>query len=982
MRSQTIPVVYFLSFLVFIGINSGYTQKNTLAKASATEKQYSYDTVPNDPLKARIYTLKNGLKVYLSVYKNSPRIQTSIVVKAGSKNDPGDATGLAHYLEHMLFKGTDSYGTRDFLKEEKELKKIDSLYDIYGKTKNALQRKKIYHFIDSISGVASKYSIANEYDKMMADIGAKGTNAYTWVEQTVYINDVPTNQLKKWLAIEGERFRRPVMRIFHTELEAVYEEKNRSLDDDYDKMNEALWSALWQKHTYGTQTTIGTIEHLKNPSLKKIKDYLSTYYVPNNMALCIAGDLNPDSTIQWVDQTMGSWVSKTVPVFKPPVENPIAAPIVKEVTGPFPETMALGFRFPGAGTKEAKLLELTSEVLSNGKAGLIDLDVTQKQRAISASAYALTLKDYSAHIFAADPKEGQKLEELTQLFLEEIEKLKKGDFSDWLIPAIIANMKLNQTKINESNTGRVNSFVTAFINDTPWENVVNHINELSKITKQEIIGFANKYYGGNYVVVYKRTGEDSLVKKVEKPEIHAIETNRNAQSDFLTTIINTPVKEIEPVFIDYEKDIQKLIVKKNVPLFYTENKESKTFSMYYILDMGSNHDKKLPIAIDYLPYLGTSRYSPEQLQEEFYKLACNFGVFNSEDQVYVYLNGLSESFEKGLALFENLLNDAKPNPSALTNLVSDILKKRSDAKLDKNSILEAMASYAKYGGKSPFTNILSEKELRALSPKELTDTLKSLLTYNHRILYYGSISGKAVSETLNKYHISPEQLKPLPGENKFEELPTPANKVFAIDYDMTQAEIMLTSKSEAYYKDLAPSIKLFNEYFGGGMSSIVFQELRESKALAYSVYSSYVEAARIDKSNYIRAYIGAQADKLSEAMEGLYELMRTMPESELIFSSAKKAVLENIRSSRITKTGILFNYEQAKKLGLDYDIRKDIYQEVQNMKMADVKRFHSQHLSNKRYTITVLGNKKLINEKTLEKYGPVIWLSLAEVFGY
>lgn len=948
----------------------------------AFEKTYAYDTVPGDPIHTRVYTLDNGLRVYMSVYKNAPRVYTSIPVRTGSKNDPSDATGMAHYLEHMLFKGTDQYGSLDYQKEQVQLRKIDSLYDVYGKTTDPSRRKIIYHLIDSVSGVASKYSIANEYDKMMSNIGAKGTNAYTWMDQTVYINDIPTNQLKKWLMVEGERFRNPVMRLFHTELEAVYEEKNRTLDDDYEKMSDALYAGLWQKHTYGTQTTIGTIEHLKNPSLKKIKEYLHTYYVPNNMAICLAGDLNPDSTIKWIDQSMGGWVKKTVPAFNPPVENPITSPIVKNVVGPFPETMSLAFRLPGAGTKEADLLEMMNQVLYNQKAGLIDLDIVQKQKALAANCYNMTLADYSAHIFSADPKEGQKLEELKDLLLAEIDKVKKGDFPDWLPASIIANMKLQQTKNYETNSGRTNNFVTCFIENQPWKNYVDHIDALSKFTKKDIVDFANKYYGNNYVVVYKRTGVDSIVQKVDKPEIHPVETNRNEESPFVKKLINTPAEEVEPKFLDYTKDIQRGLVRKNVPLLYAPNTESKTFTMYYILDMGSNHNKKLPVAIQYLPYLGTSKYTPEQLQQEFFKLACSFGVFNSEDQCYVYLSGLSENFEKATSLFESLLSDPKPNPQALKNLTSDILKKRNDAKLDKNAILEAEFNYAKFGPKSPFTNILTEKELGSLQPDELLSILKSLTSYEHRILYYGSLSTKEVCAVLDRIHKSPEVLKPIPADTKFEELPTPVNKVFAIDYDMQQVEILLVSKSEMYYKALAPPMRLFNEYFGGGMSSIMFQELRESKALAYSVYAAYIEADRIDKYNYVEAYIGAQADKLPEAMDGLFGLMKSMPESEVAFNAAKKAVLENIRSSRITKTGILFNYEQAKKLNLDYDIRKDVYDQVLTMKLDVVKRFHSEHISNKHYNIVVMGNKKLIDQKVLEKYGPVKWMTLEEVFGY
>ncbi|MFH1003942.1 MAG: insulinase family protein [Bacteroidota bacterium] len=377
--------LFLFSILLLLLTNISFSQEKTSYKA-VFGKQYHYESALNDPLNARIYTLDNGLKIYMSVYKNAPRIRTCIPVRVGSKNDPHDATGLAHYLEHMLFKGTDKFGTKDFLKEEEELKKIDNLYDVYGKTTDSKQRKKIYHQIDSVSGVAAKYAIANEYDKMASDIGARGTNAYTYVEQTVYINDIPSNQLKKWLTIESERYRKPIMRLFHTELETVYEEKNITLDDDQNKMYDALFVGLWQKHTYGTQTTIGTIEHLKNPSLKKIKEYYNTYYVPNNMAICLSGDFNPDSAIVWIDNAFGLLPSKTIPLFNPPVEDAITKPIIKNVVGPFPETMIMGFRLPGAGTSEDDMLTMMDKILNNGTAGLIDLNLVQKQKVLAASS--------------------------------------------------------------------------------------------------------------------------------------------------------------------------------------------------------------------------------------------------------------------------------------------------------------------------------------------------------------------------------------------------------------------------------------------------------------------------------------------------------------------------------------------------------------------------------------------------------------------
>ncbi|MCG9879728.1 MAG: insulinase family protein, partial [Bacteroidia bacterium] len=219
-------LIAFIGLLVQADAQTKDFSKETIQSADG---KYSYTVVKNDPMKVRTYVLKNGLTVMMAINKKEPRVQTYIATKAGSKNDPADNTGLAHYLEHMLFKGTDKYGTKDWEKEKVQLDKIDALYELYNKTTDEAARKKIYRQIDSVSGIASKYAIANEYDKLMQSIGAQGTNAFTSLEQTVYVNDIPENNLSKWISIEAERFRNPILRLFHTELEAVYEEKNISM---------------------------------------------------------------------------------------------------------------------------------------------------------------------------------------------------------------------------------------------------------------------------------------------------------------------------------------------------------------------------------------------------------------------------------------------------------------------------------------------------------------------------------------------------------------------------------------------------------------------------------------------------------------------------------------------------------------------------------------------------------------------------------
>lgn len=969
---------FFLTVLLALSLSVQAQQVKTVKQGD-----YTYRTVPGDPLKTRIYKLNNGLTVYLTVYKDAPRLQTAIAVKAGSKYDPHDNTGLAHYLEHMLFKGTDRYGTRDWSREKPEIDKIMDLFEVYRQTRDSLKRAQIYHQIDSISYVASEYAIPNEYDKMLAAIGAKGTNAFTSVEQTVYINDIPANQIEKWLTIEAERFRNPVLRLFHTELEAVYEEKNRGLDSDRRKVYEALLAGLFQKHQYGTQTTIGTIEHLKNPSMKRVLKYFHTYYVPNNMAVCLSGDIDPDQTIRLIDQTLGKLKPSPIPEYNPPKEDPITKPIVKEVYGPDAENVMLAFRFPGANTREADLLTLTDMILMNSQAGLIDLNLNQKQKVIGAGSYASIMKDYSYHALYGRPRQGQTLEEVKDLLLGQLDLIKKGEFPDWLLQAVVNDLKLSRIRQYENNWGRAYNFVKTFTMDVPWQDYVFQLDRLSKFTKQDVIDFANQYYDENYVVVYKRVGVDKNVKKVKKPPITPVKLNRDDQSDFVKKIMAMPVKDIQPVFLDFNKDMQRDKVEPGIEIYYKQNQENALFNLAFVFDMGNNNDRDLRVALDYLKYLGTTKYTPAQIKQEFYKLGCSFHTRVSDDQTILMLTGLNDNFEPALHLFEHLLADAQPNKAAYENLVKDILKKRADQKLNKDVILRrAMYDYGKYGPDNPFKYILSEKELNAKTPQDLVQKIHGLTRFAHRVFYYGPLEMNDLKTELTKEHRIAGKLLPVPPEHKFTELPTDQTKIYFVNHDMKQAEVIMLSKDIPFNKDILPERAMFNEYYGGNMSSVVFQTMRESKALAYAVYATFTQPQEKDKPHYVFAYIGTQADKLPEAMQGFMDLLNNMPESQVAFSAAKEAIRKRMAAERITKQNVLFLYERMRKLGLDYDVRKDIWQKIPSMTIKDVHDFFNRFVKNKKYTILIIGNRDKIDFDFLNKQGPVKELSLKEIFGY
>lgn len=949
--------------------------------SSASSGKYTYQFIPKDPYNTRFYTLRNGFTVIMSVNKDEPRLQTIIATKAGSNTDPANHTGLAHYLEHMLFKGTDQYGSLDWAKEKPYLDQIDDLYEQYNSTTDEAQRATVYRHIDSVSGIAAKYAIANEYDKMMSIIGAKGTNAFTWFEQTAYVNDIPSNQIERWLTIESERFRQPIFRLFHTELEAVYEEKNRSLDNDDWKVNETLMANLFPTHNYGQQTTIGTIEHLKNPSLKEIRKYYEKNYVPNNMCMILTGDFNPDSVIALVDQKFGQFASKEIQPYAAPVEKEIAAPIEKTIVGPKDEWVTIGFRFPGANTKEASLLQVTDRLLANGTAGLLDINLVKKQKVLEAISYPQTMKDYSFYELDGKPKEGQPLEEVKTLLLNEIDNIKKGNFEEGLLQAVKNNFEKELLQKMERNNDRANVLLDGFIKNVSWKDELAFYEEIRNYTKNDIVTFANKWFGNNYVVIYKKTGKDTSVIKVTKPPIHEVEVNRNAQSDFVKQIIAMKAPEIKPVFLDFKNDIGQGLLNK-VPVIIAPNKNNQLFSLYYYFDMGTNNLKKLPIALEYLKYLGTDRYSSEDVNKEFYKLATDLSTHCEQRSTYIQLNGLNNNFSKSVDLLENLLANCQPDQNKLVAFINDYIKTRANNKLEKFRILNGLANISTYGIKNPFNYQLSDEELRKLKAEELVNLLKNLTKYPHKILYYGPEDKQGLLTALSMYHKGtfPTRVLPSPYPFKFRKIST--SEVNFANYDMVQTEISWSRNTEIFNSVNIPIINLFNEYFGAGMSGIVFQTIRESKALAYSTYANYGIAYKKGEPNSMRAYVGCQADKMNDAIISMQELLDTLPYSEKLFDITKTALKNNYATSRILKQQILFRYLDAERHGINYDTRAKTYQLLDKFTFGDLKTFHQNQISRKPYGINLIGDEKKIKWTDLEKYGKVNKYTLEQLFGY
>ncbi|MDE6716000.1 MAG: insulinase family protein [Muribaculaceae bacterium] len=958
-----------------------------LTSFHASAYRYNYTTVEGDPMHSLIYTLPNGLKVYMSVNKDVPRIQTYIPVRVGGKNDPAETTGLAHYFEHLMFKGTEKFGTSDYAAEKPMLDEIEHLFEVYRKTTDEAERAALYKQIDSVSYEASKIAIPNEYDKLMTAIGAKGTNAYTSYDVTCYVEDIPSNQIENWARIQADRFENPVIRGFHTELETIYEEKNMSLTKDVRKLYESMWQALTPNHPYGSQTVLGTQEHLKNPSITNVKNYHKQWYVPNNMAICVAGDFDPDNMVDIITKYFGHLKpNPNLPVLNFEKEAEITEPIVKEVWGNEAEQVLVAWRTPGLSDKEAEVAEIMSQVLQNGKAGLLDLNVNQKQRVLGSYSGTYGQADYSAELLVGRPNEGQSLDDVKDILLAEVKNLREGNFDDEMLQAIINNFKLYQQQTIESNNGRANMFVQSFVNGTDWADDVNAIERQSKLTKKDIVDFANKYLkDNNYVVIYKRQGPDANEKKIAKPALTPIEMNRDKTSAFLTEIQNTKVEPIEPQFINFNKDVAVLKTKRGIPVLYKQNENNDLFSLTYVYDLGSYHNKTLDPAADLLEYLGAGKMSAAEVKNEFYRLACEFSVSVGGTRSYVTLTGLSENMEAAINLFETLLAEASADNDAYAKMVARIMKSRNDAKSNQSSNFTRLSRYAFYGANNPSRNVLSEDELKNLSAEQLTAEIAKLNSLEHRILYYGPMSEKAVLKVLNNLHRVPKKLNPVPAENPYKLQETDSTIIFLAPYKAKQVYMgMVSYDGDQFDLDKEAIRRLYNEYFGGGMNSIVFQEMRESRSLAYTAQAqmqNYIDRYG-NNPYYYTAFIATQNDKLMDAIKAFDEIINDMPVSDAAFDLAKNGLDTRLRTQRTIKENVLWSYLNAQDSNLKEELSKTVYDGLQNLTFDDVQNYQKSKVKNRKYNYYILGDIEDLDIESLKKIGKVVILSTEDIFGY
>lgn len=933
----------------------------------------------NDPLNAQIFELDNGLRVYLTENHEEPRFYAEIAVRAGSKHDPADGTGLAHYLEHLLFKGNQNLGSLDYAAEKPHLDRIVELYEEHHGETDPTRRAEIYAEINSEAQLAAQYSVPNEISKVYNSMGGTALNAHTWYEETVYKIGLPSNRLRQWAEIESDRFVDPVFRLFHTELETVYEEKNRTLDNKDRLIGTAIDEMLYKVHPYGQQPTIGTVEHLKNPSLVYIQNYFDTYYVPNNMAIFMSGDIDIDETIALISEKFSKWESKPVPEVGPWEEEPLQGAERRTVQYPGEEQVQIAFRTAGNGSADKEALILLDMILDNRTAGLINLNLNQQQLVAGAGSSPLFLNDAGSQNLYGIPKQDQTLEEVEQLLLDQLEIIKNGDFEDWIISAIINDFLKNEKASLEFNQARVSMMRDSFIQGTDWDYHVAELDRMSQLTKQDVVDVANKYFGDDYVAVYRIDGPNEL-PAVEKPQIDPVAIDSSLQSEFAAQILAMEYDEIEPTYVEVDKDYRVVEFADGVQLYYAPNPLNDLFSFSVNIEVGTEENEKLGLAGALMDVAGTTTKTNEELQKEWYQMGTDFRFGAGENSSGISISGLDEQFEASVALAMDLIKNPSTDEQTLEQMKGILLKSRQDQKSSPPAISRALTLYNRYGEESPMLEALTREEIMASTVEELLALPGELLNYKHTLSYTGSMPLEDVVEVLRRQHPIAGELADTPEFRFRTARDIDETEVYVVDQQTAQAQVRIEYPDGVYNEDDSVMASIYTNYFGSGMSSVVFQELREARALAYTAGARYAQGGRLNDQNIMLGTIGTQTDKTVDALNAFIDLIDNMPESSERFDRSVESLINRYRTSKITFREVIGAVRSWERLGIEGDPRRDRYQELQTASMDELLRFQQEHVKDRPKLISIVGDLSIIEQEELAQFGTVKQIQIDDLF--
>ena len=938
----------------------------------------SYQSQAEDlnALKVKEYRLENGLTVWLNEDHSQPKVFGAVVVKAGAKDCPD--TGIAHYFEHMMFKGTDRIGTLDYESEKVLLDSIAMKYDELAMTEDTAARARLQKEINELSIRSSEYVIPNEFNRLINRFGGSGLNAATSYDATIYFNTFSPQYMVQWAEINSERLINPVFRLFQSELETVYEEKNMYGDFIGGQVMDTLMARYFGPHPYA-YPIIGSTKNLKNPRLTEMHKFFEDYYVASNMALILSGDFDAQQVMPILEKAFSRIRSGNAPKQEKVMLPPFNGRETMKVKFPIPfiKAMGLGFRGVSANHEDQVALNIAVNLLNNSNGtGYLD-KLMVEHKLMGALAINESMNEAGILAVAIMPKLLiQSYSSAEKMVWDEINRVKNGDFSDEMFNSLKLEQKRQYASSLENIDSRATIMMNLFSQGKSWNDYLNEVARIESITKEDVVRVAQKYFSNNYLCVTKSTGKypkDNLPKPAFSP---VVPRNADASSSYAKQLEKIPEQQVAPRIIDFEKDVKTSKLTPLVTLYTTPNPLNDIFTLNISYGIGALEQPELMQLTNYLQLLGTESLSFEQFRSRLQSIGSTLAFDVTPDAFVMKVTGFDNHIDETMKLVGDFIRHAKADDKKLRQIVDDAKVSEKAFFKSGDNVASALLEQVKYGDQSRYLRKLSLSQIKKLKGKDMLAIYDKVRSVQCDLHYCGTLPVEKVIGTIRQ-HLPLERTTVASNSPYYRELkqydrPT----VFFIDMpDMAQSIVYGYVKGDPVDdKASRHASQLFSVYFGGDMSSLMFQEIREFRSFAYRTSGRYQLPNHAHKgtAGSFTAMLSTQSDKTLDALGVLDSLIREMPLKPERVEAVKQMLVNRINNDYPPFRNLSEKVASARMEGFDRDPAEEFLRDIATMDMQDISRFYQEQISGRPVVYVITGNRKHIDMKKLAEYGTII----------
>lgn len=946
----------------------------------------SYQSQAEDlnALKVKEYRLENGLTVWLNEDHSQPKVFGAVVVKAGAKDCPD--TGIAHYFEHMMFKGTDRIGTLDYESEKVLLDSIAMKYDELAMTEDTAARARLQKEINELSIRSSEYVIPNEFNRLINRFGGSGLNAATSYDATIYFNTFSPQYMVQWAEINSERLINPVFRLFQSELETVYEEKNMYGDFIGGQVMDTLMARYFGPHPYA-YPIIGSTKNLKNPRLTEMHKFFEDYYVASNMALILSGDFDAQQVMPILEKAFSRIRSGNAPKQEKVMLPPFNGRETMKVKFPIPfiKAMGLGFRGVSANHEDQVALNIAVNLLNNANGtGYLD-KLMVEHKLMGALAINESMNEAGILAVAIMPKLLiQSYSSAEKMVWDEINRVKNGDFSDEMFNSLKLEQKRQYASSLENIDSRATIMMNLFSQGKSWNDYLNEVARIESITKEDVVRVAQKYFSNNYLCVTKSTGKypkDNLPKPAFSP---VVPRNADASSSYAKQLEKIPEQQVAPRIIDFEKDVKTSKLTPLVTLYTTPNPLNDIFTLNISYGIGASEQPELMQLTNYLQLLGTESLSFEQFRSRLQSIGSTLAFDVTPDAFVMKVTGFDNHIDETMELVGDFIRHAKADDKKLRQIVDDAKVSEKAFFKSGHNVASALLEQVKYGDQSRYLRKLSLSQIKKLKGKDMLAIYDKVRSVQCDLHYCGTLPVEKVIGTIRQ-HLPLERTTVASNSPYYRELkqydrPT----VFFIDMpDMAQSIVYGYVKGDPVDdKASRHASRLFSVYFGGDMSSLMFQEIREFRSFAYRTSGRYQLPNHAHKgtAGSFTAMLSTQSDKTLDALGVLDSLIREMPLKPERMEAVKQTLVNRINNDYPPFRNLSEKVASARMEGFDRDPAEEFLRDIATMDMQDISRFYREQISGRPVVYVIAGNRKHIDMKKLAEYGTIIKVKKKDIY--